>query len=106
MKVLKRLKDGRYTVIVAQWEGATFLYLKDSFEKTESLGLIEKEKLRELKRLWEEYLRDREFCLPCYLLLLPQLKVLKGENAVAEIGLTLERLEKFKEEVENEGGQL
>jgi len=106
LKVLKRLKDSRYILIVARWEGRLFLYLKDRKEGTESLGLIGEKELPEVEELWKKYLRDRNFCLPCELLLLPELKVLRGGNSVAEIGLTLERLERFKKEVEDEGAQL
>ncbi|WP_456342349.1 hypothetical protein [Thermovibrio sp.] len=104
MKVLRRLESSRYTVVVARWEGELFLYLKDRKEETESLGVIKEKELKRVDELWERHLKEDDFCLPCELLLIPELKVLKGENAVAEIGLTLERLEKFKEEVGDERG--
>ncbi len=103
MKVLKEFRDSRYTLIEAEWEGKRFIYLKDKEQRTESLG-IAKEELP-LNRMWEEHLQNSEYCLPCELLLQLEQKVLKGENAVAELGITLERLEKFREllkEVENE----
>ncbi len=102
MKVIKRFTDRRYTLIEAEWEGKRFIYLKDREQKTESLGVVEGE--LPLSEMWEKHLKDREYCLPCELLLQIDRKVLKAEKSVAEIGLTLERLEKFKEllkEVEN-----
>ena len=103
MKVLKKFKDGRYTLIKAEWEGKRFIYLKDEEQKTESLGTTEEE--LPLNEMWEKHLQNSEYCLPCELLLRLEQKVLKGENTVAELGITLERLEKFREllkEVENE----
>ncbi len=103
MKVLRKFRDGRYTLIEAEWEGKRFIYLKDEEQRTESLGIAKGE--LPLNEMWEKHLQNSEYCLPCELLLKLEQKVLKGENAVAELGITLERLEKFREllkEVENE----
>ena len=99
MKVLKKLNDDRFKIVVALWEGKTFLYLKDEREGSESLGVIEGGEVKRVDELWKRHLKDPEFCLPCELLLIPKLKVLKWKSSVAEIGLTLERLERFREEV-------
>ena len=103
MKVLRKFRDSRYTLIEAEWKGKRFIYLKDREQRTESLGATQKE--LPLNQMWEKHLQNGEYCLPCELLLHLEQKVLKGENAVAELGITLERLEKFREllkEVEGE----
>ena len=103
MKVLKKFRDGRYTLIEAEWKGNRFIYLKDEEQRTESLGIAKGE--LPLNRMWKKHTQNGEYCLPCELLLKLEQKVLKGENAVAELGITLERLEKFRDllkEVENE----
>ena len=103
MRVIKLFRDSRYTLIEAEWEETRFIYLKDNEQKTESLGVAQRE--LPLKEMWEKHQREENYCLPCELLLHLEHKVLKGENSIAEMGLTAERLERFKEllkEVENE----
>ncbi|WP_456455144.1 hypothetical protein [Thermovibrio sp.] len=95
MKVLKELQDSRYKLLLFEWRGDKFLYLEDREQGSESLCLVEGEV--PLEELWEKHLKEENFCLPCRLLLYFDKKVLKWENSVAELGLTLERLEKFKE---------
>ena len=105
MKVTKTFRDSRYTLIEVEWNGTRFIYLKDNLQRTESLGISEKE--LPLNQMWKKHLEDTNYCLPCELLLCLEQKVLKGENSVAELGLTLERLNEFKEivkEVESESG--
>lgn len=98
MKLLQKFKDSRYLLLKVLWEGEIFLYLEDREQKTESLGRVGQD--FDLSPYWEKHLKDKDFCLPCHILLLPKEKVLKGEGAVAELGLTLERLERFKKELE------
>jgi len=103
LKVTKTFRDSKYTLIEAEWNGTRFIYLKDDLQKTESLGISEKE--LPLDQMWKKHLEDTDYCLPCELLLRLEQKVLKGENSIAELGLTLERLNEFKElvkEVESE----
>ncbi len=101
MKVLKEFKDGRFRLILFNWEGKEFLYLEDKEQGSESLCLVEGEV--PLKELWEEYLKDKSFCLPCQLLLYFDKKVLKYGNSVAELGLTVDRLERLKEVINDKG---
>ena len=94
MRVLTKLEDSRYLLIKAELEGTNFVYLKDKVQKTESLGIPERE--LDLTKLWERHRREEDFCLPCELLLLLKQKVVTAENSIAELGLTIERLEEFK----------
>jgi len=95
VKLLTELQDGRYKLLVFEWKGDKFLYLKDKEQGSESLCLFEREV--PLEELWEKHLEEKNFCLPCQLLPYFDKKVLKWGSSIAELGLTLERLEKFKE---------
>jgi hypothetical protein len=98
LKLLQKFKDDRYFLVKVLWEGEVFLYLEDREQRTESLGRLTED--ADLTPYWERHLREEGFCLPCEVLLLPAEKVVRGEGAVAELGLTLERLERFKKELE------
>lgn len=95
MRVIRTFRDSRYTLIESEWNGSRFIYLKDNLQGTESLGVSKGE--LPLNQMWERHLQDANYCLPCELLLCLEQKVLKGENSVAELGLTFERLKEFKE---------
>ncbi|WP_457681064.1 hypothetical protein [Thermovibrio sp.] len=104
MKVVQKFTDSRYEVLVVKWEGEKFLYLKDKELKSETLALFEGE--IPLKELLEKHESETDFCLPCHLLLHFEKKVMAAEGAVAELGITFERLKEFKKklkEVLNEG---
>ena len=94
MKVVKRLEDDRYLLVEAILDGKTFIYLKDKVQKTESLGISE-EKLS-LEEMWKRHKSNSDYCLPCELLLLLNVKVITAKNSVAELGLSLEKLKEFK----------
>ncbi|TCK03338.1 hypothetical protein [Phorcysia thermohydrogeniphila] len=94
MKVLRKLEDDRYLIVEAEVDNRIFIYLKDKQQKTESLGIPEKRV--DLDKMWEKHRTEKDFCLPCELLLLLEQKVITAENSVAELGLTLERLQEFK----------
>lgn len=103
MKVLRKFEDSRYTLVEAVWKGSRFIYLKDRKQKTESLGTVEKEP--PLGKMWKKHLEVNNYCIPCELLLYLKHKVLKAENSIAELGLTLEKLKEFSKtlaEVERE----
>ena len=100
MKVIRKLEDDRYLLIEAVVEDRTFVYLKDKKQKTESLGIPE-EKV-DLEEMWRRHVTVVDFCLPCELLLLLKQKVITAENSVAELGLTLERLQEFKKILKGE----
>ena len=103
MEILRKLRDERYTLIEALWEGERFIYLCDREQRTESFGIVEGE--LPLLDIWKRHREDENYCLPCELLLHVEKKVLRGENSVAEIGLTLERLERFKKLLKEVGSE-
>jgi hypothetical protein len=82
--------------------GKPLILLIDKAEKTESLGICSLSE-KEVKEMWKKQ-GDSSYCLPCELLLYLDPKVIKAENCVAELGISLETLEKVKKELEVEDG--
>lgn len=107
MRLKEKLSDDRYTLSELEYGETKLIYLEDKLQKTESLG-IPTEKI-DLREFWEKHVKDKNYCLPCELLLILDPKVISAENCSTELGLTLELLERvrnFLKEGENEGRQL
>lgn len=106
MKLKKRLKDNRYLIAEIEFTGERLIYLRDFKENTESLGVADKD--LDVEDLWKKHEKDSNYCLPCELLLFLEPKVISAEKSVAELGISLETLEKvrefLKEAEKNESG--
>ena len=93
-----RFEDERYLLISVFWDSTQFIYLRDKVQKTESLGIPSKS--LDVEFFWRRHIENKDYCLPCELLLYFEKKVMIAENSVLEWGITLERLEKFREFIE------
>jgi len=100
LKVTLKLSNDRYLLYYFEMSGKSLILLIDKVEKTESLGVCSLSE-EEVKEMWE---KQASYCLPCELLLHLDPKVVKAENCVAELGISLETLEKVKKELEVEDG--
>lgn len=98
-KLKSKFEDERYLLISGIWDGDNFIYLLDKAQDTESLG-IPSEPL-DLETFWNKHERNKNYCLPCELLLYFEKRVMVAENSTLEWGLTVERLQKFKQLIEN-----
>ncbi len=101
--MLELLEDENYLLCEVEENGVRFIYLRDMKQGTESLG-VPGENV-DVKALWRAY-GEEGICLPCELLLKLEQKVLVGENSVAELGLTLERLKAFRRFLDEEKGKV
>ncbi len=100
LRVTLKLSNDRYLLYHFEMSGKSLVLLIDKLEKTESLGVCSLNE-EEIKEMWERQ-KNSSYCLPCELLLHLDPKVVKAENCVAELGISLKTLERVKSQLEVE----
>ncbi|MEO2067957.1 MAG: hypothetical protein ABGX27_00385 [Desulfurobacteriaceae bacterium] len=104
MKVLQSFEDEYYLLIEVIWKGEIFIFFLDKTQGTETLGIPQKG--FKLSEVLEKHKKDKNYCLPCELLLKLEKKVARHENNVLEWGLTLEKLERFRQKLLSGGSDV
>ena len=89
---VERFEDERYLLLKVILCGEVYVFLRDKKQNTEFLCLEERE--IDLSAFWKKHKMDRNYCLPCELMLQFEKKAVKSsEHGIVDMGVEKERLE-------------